>query len=259
MGEHAVKLLAVDVGNSNIKFGVHDGSHWVHLWPVATVPDKMPDEYAVLLRSFLDDARIEATSIPRVVMSSVVPQLTDGLATMLERHTSRVPLRLGLHLDLGIRVTTEHPHHVGTDLIANAVAGYDRLRTSCIVVNFGTATTLSGVSADGELRGVSIAAGLAVTANALVSGAARLAHVALEHPASTLGRNTTEAMQSGLVIGHLAMVEGLVARIQSELGPAKVIATGGLATVLADHTDVFDAVDPYLTLEGLRIVADRNP
>ncbi len=254
----ATSLLAVDIGNSNLKFGLHDGSRWAHYWPVATVRDKMPDEYAVLLRSFLREVDVAPSSIPRVVLSSVVPHLSDGIAEMLHRQTGKPILRVSTDLDLGIEVATERPRDVGTDLLANAVAGFSRFGRACIVVNFGTATTLSEVSDAGRLAGVAIAAGLQVTANALVGGAAQLAHVPLEIPPGALGRTTQHAMQSGLVLGHLAMVEGLIARIVAEHGPHQVVATGGLSRIFANHTQVFDAVDPYLTLEGLRLIADRN-
>ena len=255
----AISLLAVDIGNSNLKFGLHDGSRWLHYWPVATVRDKMPDEYAVMLRSFLREIDVPPNAIPKVVLSSVVPQLTDGISTMLTRQTGKPTLRVSVDLNLGIEVDTERPQDVGTDLLANAVAGYARAGGACIVVNFGTATTLSAVSDAGRLTGVSIAAGLQVTADALVGGAAQLAHVPLEVPPDVLGRNTRHAMQSGLVLGHLLQVEGLIRRIVAHHGPHKVVATGGLSGVFAPHTDAFDAVDPYLTLDGLRLIADRNP
>jgi type III pantothenate kinase len=257
-------LLALDIGNSNIKFGIHDGTRWAHFWPVETVRERMPDEYAVLLRSFLAEAGLSALDLERAIMSSVVPQLTVGMRDMLERQTGQRPLLLGPGVDIGLVIKTDQPETVGTDLIANAVAGYDRFRGNCIVVNFGTATTLAAVAAPnvpggaGEFRGVSIAAGLAVTANALVSGAAQLAHVPLDAPPSVIGTNTRHAMQSGLVLGHVAMIEGLIDRIRQELPGARVVATGGLAPILAPLTDHFDAVDPLLTLEGLRLVSDRN-
>ncbi len=253
------RLLAVDIGNSNLKFGLHDGSAWTHYWPVATVRDKMPDEYAVLLRSFLGEVGLAPADIDRVVLSSVVPQLTQGMIEMLDRQIGRRTLRVSIDLNLGIEVTTERPRDVGTDLLANAVAGYQRANDACIVVNFGTATTLLGVSSTGQLEGVAIAAGLQVTANALVGGAAQLAHVPLELPPGPLGRDTQGAMQAGLVLGHLVMVEGLIHRIVQARGPHKVVATGGLSGVFAQHTPIFDAVDPYLTLDGLRLIAERNP
>ena len=251
-------LVAIDIGNSNIKLGVHDGGGWAQYWPIETVRDRMPDEYAVLLRSFLAEAGIDRRNIDRTIMSSVVPQLTHGIMEMLERQIGRKPLLLSRELDIGIEIKTDQPDSVGTDLIANAVAGYHRFQGDCIVVNFGTATTLTAVAEPGDFRGVAIAAGLAVTANALVGGAAQLSHVELATPPSVIGTNTRHAMQSGLVLGHVAMIEGLIDRMREVLPGAKVIATGGLAQILAPLTDHFDAVDPMLTLEGLRIVAERN-
>ncbi|MEZ4521536.1 MAG: type III pantothenate kinase [Thermomicrobiales bacterium] len=181
---------------------------------------------------------------------------------MLERQIGHPPLLLQRDLDTGSGSQTDQPDSVGTDLIANAVAGFHRFRSNCIVVNFGTATTLTAVAGGpegvGEFRGVAIAAGLAVTANALVGGAAQLSHVELAAPPSVIGANTRHAMQSGLVLGHVAMIEGLIDRMRVILSGARVIATGGLAQILAPHTDHFDAVDPMLTLEGLRIVSERN-
>lgn len=251
-------LLAIDIGNSNIKFGLNDGEHWAHYWPVETVRDRMPDEYAVLMRSFFADAGINRRDIDRAIMSSVVPQLTHGMLEMLERQLGQRPLLLSQRLETGLAIVTDQPDTVGTDLIANAVAGYHYFQSNCIVVNFGTATTLTAVADPGEFRGVAIAAGLAVTANALVGGAAQLSHVELTAPPSVIGANTRHAMQSGLVLGHIAMVEGLIDRMREILPGAQVIATGGLAQILAPFTDHFDAVDPMLTLEGLRLVAERN-
>jgi type III pantothenate kinase len=251
-------LLAIDIGNSNIKFGIHDGSGWAHFWPVETVRNRMPDEYAIMLRSFFAEAGIIAGDINRAIMSSVVPQLTTGMLDMLERQLGQRPLLLNTRLDTGLEIKTDQPDSVGTDLLANAVAGYERFQGNCIVVNFGTATTLTAVAEPGEFRGVAIAAGLAVTANALVGGAAQLSHVELTAPPSVIGANTRHAMQSGLVLGHVAMIEGLIDRMREILPGARVIATGGLAQILAPFTDHFDAVDPMLTLEGLRLVAERN-
>ena len=153
----------------------------------------------------------------------------------------------------------DHPEQVGSDRIADAVAAYERFNSNCIVVDFGTATAFTVVAEPGEMIGAVIAAGLNTIADALVRRTAQLPQVELVPPPSVIGRNTIHAMQSGLVLGHIAMVEGLVSRIKAELGSAQVIATGGLSTVLAPHTDCFDAVDPWLTLDGLRLIAERNP
>lgn len=250
-------LLATDIGNSNVKFGVHDGDRWREHWAIETVRQRMPDEYAVLLRSFLAEARIERQSISRAIVSSVVPQLTRGMLEMVGEQTGAQPLLLTHELDLGLEIGTERPESLGSDLIANAVAAWARFGETCIVINFGTATTLTVVESPGIIRGAAIAAGLAVTANALVGDAAQLSHVELAAPPTAIGINTRHALQSGLVLGHIAMVEGIVERMLQEIGPAKVIATGGLVTVLAPSTSLFDAVDPLLTLEGLRLIAAR--
>jgi type III pantothenate kinase len=251
-------LLAIDIGNSNIVIGVHDGQGWPHHWRVQTVRQRMPDEYAVLLRDFLGEAGLTLRDIDQTVLSSVVPQLTRGMADMLATQTGHAPVLVSAKLDTGIQIVTDQPERVGSDLIANAVAGYARARGNCIVIDFGTATTLTAVAEPGEMRGVAIAAGLTTTADALVGRTAQLPQIELVPPPSAIGRNTIHAMQAGLVLGHIAMVEGLVARIKRELGGAHVIATGGLSTVLQPHTDCFDEVDPWLTLEGLRLIADRN-
>jgi len=253
-------LLAIDIGNSNIVFGVHDGTRWFRHWRVQTVRERMPDEYAVLFRNFLHEADLEMEALDQTILSSVVPQLTGALAEMVKQRTGYPPLIVSAQIDTGIHINTEQPQRVGSDLIADAVAAYDRFRSNCIVVDFGTATTFNAVRTPGEMVGVAIAAGLHTTADALVGRTAQLPQIELVPPASVLGRNTIQAMQAGLVLGHLAMVEGLVGRMRRELGgEAQVIATGGLAAVLGPHTDCFDAIDPWLTLDGLRLIAARNP
>ena len=234
-------LLAIDIGNSNVVFGAHDGNGWIHTGRVETVRTRTGDEYAVIFRAVLAEAGLELSSFERTIISSVVPQLTSGMVEMVATRAGREPLVLGPHLDLGIQVKTEHPRQIGSD-----------------VVNTGTATTLTAVAAPGDLLGVAISAGLVVTADALVGRSAQLAHVPLAPPPSVIGRNTEQSMQSGLVLGHVAMIEGLLARMKAQLGGAKVIATGGLTGIIAPLTDQFDAVDPWLTLEGLRIIAGRN-
>lgn len=251
-------LLAIDIGNTNVVFGAHDGDGWIHTGRVETVRTRMADEYAVIFRAVLAEADLDLSSFDRTIISSVVPQLTRGMTEMVSTRSGREPLLLGPHLDLGIQIKTEHPNQIGSDLVANAVAGYHRFGESCIVVNTGTATTLTAVAAPGDLLGVAISAGLMVTADALVGRSAQLAHVPLGPPPSVIGRNTEEAMQSGLVLGHVAMIEGLIARMKAQLGGAKVIATGGLTGIIEPLTDQFDSVDPWLTLDGLRIIAGRN-
>lgn len=253
------RILAIDIGNTNIVFGVYDGGAWRYQWRVQTVRDRMPDEYAVMFRTFLDEAGLELRQFEHTVLSSVVPQLTHGVADMVARRTGFRPVIVSARVNTGIRVSTDYPDEVGGDRIADAVAAYERFHTDCIVVDFGTATAFTVVVEPGEMIGAVIAAGLSTTADALVGRAAKLSQIELVPPPSVIGRNTIHAMQAGLVLGHLALVEGIIDRIRAELGRAKVIATGGLSTVLAPHTDRFDAVDPWLTLDGLRLIAERNP
>ncbi len=251
-------ILAIDVGNTNVVFGIYDGSKWSHHWRVQTVRDRMPDEYAVLFRGFLSEAGLDLHSFGNVALSSVVPQLTHGLANMIAARTGYLPVVVSSKINTGIRINVDYPEQVGSDRICDAVAAYARFETNSIVVDFGTATAFTVVVEPGEMIGAAIAAGLTTTIDALVRRTAQLPQIELVPPPSVIGRNTIHSMQSGLLIGHVAMVEGLVSRIRGELGAAKVIATGGLSTVLSKLTDCFDVVDPWLTLDGLRIIAERN-
>jgi type III pantothenate kinase len=252
-------LLAIDIGNTNIVFGVYDGQRWSHQWRAQTVRDRMPDEYAVMFRSFLSEARLDLQSFENTILSSVVPPLTRGLANMIAHYTKYPPVIVSAAIPTGIQIKTDQPERVGSDLICDAVAAYERFQSNCIVVDFGTATTFTAVVEPGEMIGAAIAAGLGTVADALVGRAAQLSQVELVAPASVIGKNTIHAMQAGLVVGHIAMVEGLIDRMRRELGRAKVIATGGLAATLGPLTDRFDAIDPWLTLDGLRLIAERNP
>jgi type III pantothenate kinase len=253
-------LLAIDVGNTNIVFGIHDGTVWVQQWRIQTVPNRMPDEYAVMFQSLLGhDAQLELSNFNQVIISSVVPQLTAGLTDMIYRRSSKMPLILTNALDLGIQIDTEAPERVGADILADCVAAYAQSQSASIVVDFGTATTFTAMSEDGVMRGTAIAAGLGITIDALVSQTAQLPQIELSPPPSIIARNTIHAMQAGLVVGYVAMVEGMINRIQNEMhNHPRIIATGGLSSIIAPLTDIFDTVDPWLTLEGLRLIVERN-
>jgi len=252
-------LLAIDVGNTNIAFGAYDGMRWIDYWRIRTVHDKMSDEYAVLLRSLLADADIALLDIDRVVLSSVVPSLTGTLSAMFRQRTGHEPLIVGPGVRTGLRIRTENPTEVGADLVANAVAAYVRFQANCVVVDFGTALTFTAVASPGDLLGVAIAPGLNSAAAALSSNTAQLPRVRLVPPPSAIGRNTTHSIQSGVVFGYIGLVEALIDRMTAEMGgQAVAIATGGLAQVIAPLSDRFAEVDPWLTLEGLRIIAQRN-
>ncbi len=252
-------LLAVDIGNTNIHLGLHRDGEWLVTWRIRTVPDKMPDEYAVLVRSFFREEGLDFDEIEGVVIGSVVPKLTAAFTELSRRYLGHEPLIVGPGVRTGIRLKMDNPHEVGADRVTNAAAARKLYGCPAIVIDFGTATTFDVLSPEGDYVGGAIAPGIGISHDALVSRTARLHKVDLEPPPSPIGRNTVHAMQSGLFYGYVAMIEGMVERIQRALGcKAKVIATGGLAPLFAEHTDVIEVIAPYLTLDGLRLIYDMN-
>lgn len=253
-------LLAIDVGNTNIHFGLHNGSSWLTTWRARTVPLKMGDEYAVLLRSFMGMDGYDFDAVDAVVMASVVPDLTHTLLEMSRRHLKRDPLNIEPGTRTGIKVLTDNPREVGPDRVVNSAAVKALYGAPAIVIDFGTATTWDVLNADGNYVGGIIAPGIGLAHDALVSRTARLVKVDLTPPPSVVGRNTVHAMQSGLFLGYVSMIEGLVARIKDELKAphARVIATGGLAPLFAEHTPAIQEIALNLTLDGLRIIWEMN-
>lgn len=252
-------LLAVDIGNTNIVFGLYAGSELVQTFRVATVHTRTADEYGVLLQQLLalrapDHRRVEAS-----IVASVVPPLTDVMSEAISHAVARVPLVVGPGTKTGISVVYDHPRDVGADRIVNAVAAYDRFKSGAIIVDFGTATTFDCVSPKAEYLGGVIVPGVRVSLDALLGKAAKLSRIEIAEPPQVVGQNTTHALQSGVVHGYAALVDGLVRKLQAELGfPCRVIATGGLAALIVKHCDTVEAVDDNLTLEGLRILHERN-
>ncbi|MBN1250448.1 MAG: type III pantothenate kinase [Anaerolineae bacterium] len=252
-------LLAMDIGNTNVVFGVHDGEVWRHHWRVRTVRDKMADEYGVLLRSLLREAELTMAAFDRIVIASVVPPLTGRMEEMLSEQTPVPPLVISHRVDTGLSFAVENPREVGADLIADAVAAYARVQGACIVVDFGTATTFTAVSADAVFLGVAIAPGMNLAASALAGGTAQLPQVRLSPPDRAIGTNTVHAVQSGVLLGYCGLVEGMIDRFEAEiLGEARVVATGGLSGIIAPLTRRFSIVDEWLTLEGIRLIGERN-
>lgn len=252
-------LLAVDIGNTNVVFGVHDGETWCHHWRVRTVRDKMADEYGVLLRSLLRETGLTMAAFDHVVIASVVPPLTGRVEEMLSEQTPVDPLIISHSVDTGLSFAVDNPREVGADLIANAVAAYARVQGACIVVDFGTATTFTAVSADAVFLGVAIAPGMNLAASALAGGTAQLPQVRLAAPDRAIGTNTIHAIQSGVLLGYAGLVEGVIDRFQAEIpGDAQVIATGGLSGIIAPLTQRFSSVDQWLTLDGIRLIGERN-
>ncbi|HKK45051.1 MAG TPA: type III pantothenate kinase [Balneolaceae bacterium] len=251
-------LLALDIGNSNIVIGASRDGEWHHQWRIQTDADETSDQYAMLFKNLFEEADLSYKEFNQIIVCSVVPQLTQTICEVFEKRSHTEPLVLNGKVKTGIEVKTASPQTVGADLIADSVGAYEVFQDNCIVVDFGTATTVMAVQNPGEMIGGAICAGLKVTIDALVGKAAQLSQIPLEPPTNVIGSNTMEAMKSGLVLGHLCMVEGLIDRMRNEMGSAKVIATGGLSERVGSYTDYFDVVDPMLTLDGLRLIMERQ-
>ncbi|MBE2267667.1 MAG: type III pantothenate kinase [Anaerolinea sp.] len=253
-------LMAVDVGNTNIHLGLYHDGKWITSWRMRTVADKMPDEYAVLLRNFLAGANLSYQSITGVAIGSVVPRLTRTFTELVQHYLEIEPLVVNHKTKTGIRLEIDQPEQAGADRIINAAAVVALYGAPAIVCDFGTATTFDVVSGSGAYCGGAIAPGINVSMDALVSMTARLHKVDLTPPPDVIGRNTIHAMQSGLFVGYVAMIEGMVARIKRSMNEPniKVIGTGGLAPIFNENTDAIDLIIPELTLEGLRVIYELN-
>jgi type III pantothenate kinase len=252
-------LLAVSVGNSHITFGAHEKGAWTRRWRIQTVHAKTSDEYLVIFRTLLDTAQIPGDRIDSAILSSVVPPLTGTMVETVRELTGRVPLILSPALDIGLRITTENPAEVGADLVANAVAAFDRFKGNCIVVDFGTALSFTAVAAPGELRGVAIAPGLTSAVESLARNTAQLPTVPLAPPAVTIGRNSMQSIQAGIVFGYVGLVGEIIRRMRAELGgSASVAVTGGQSQIMAPLLGEKLVHEQWLALEGLRIIAEKN-
>ncbi len=253
-------LLALDAGNTEITIGVFDGDKLVQHWRAATVAERTADEHALLLSGFLGQEGMDlASTISAAVISSVVPRLSQAMREMVRRYCGFEPLMLEPGVRTGLSILTDNPREVGADRVANAVAAFALHGGPAVVVDFGTATTFDAVSAKGEMLGVAIAPGIEISTNALVSQTAQLRRVELVAPRSVIGRNTTEALQAGIVYGFAGQVDTIVRRMTAELGgKVTVIATGGLAGILLGVCETIERHEPWLTLHGLRIIFDRN-
>jgi len=252
-------LLVMNINNTNTKLGLHRHGQWLAHWRIASDREKMPDEYAMLVRSLFDFEGLSWDDVSGVALASVVPPLTGTLVEMCQRYIGHDPLVVTAGIETGVRVLIDYPAEAGADRILNALATHRLYGGPAIVVDFGTATTFDAISAEGDYVGGAIAPGLGIAAEALFSRTAKLPRIELVAPPAAIGRNTVHAMQSGLILGYVGLIEGLIGRIRAELGGrVRVIATGGLAPLLAGHTSVIETVDPMLTLEGLRLIYELN-
>jgi type III pantothenate kinase len=254
-------LLAIDAGNTNIVFAVWDGAAWRGRWRLATQASRTADEYAVWLTQLMSWSGIERGSISRAAIACVVPAALYHLRHLCRDWFGQEPLiARAAGLDWGFPVLVDNPNEVGADRLVNALAAHARYRGPLAVVDFGTATTFDVVDRNGAYLGGVIAPGINLSIEALHRAAARLPRIGIGRPQAVIGRATVPAMQSGIYWGYVGLIEGIISRIKAEYGgPLKVIATGGLASLFAEGTLVIEKTDPDITLEGLRLLADRNP
>jgi type III pantothenate kinase len=252
-------LLCIDIGNTNIVLGLYDGETLAHHWRIATGRERLADEYGPLLLVQLQHAGRQPGDIHDAAIASVVPPLTGVFVDLCQRYVGVDPLVVDAGVRTGVRIRYDNPREVGADRVVDAAAAFRKYGGPACVVDFGTGTTFDAISVEGDYLGGAIAPGIGVAAWALTERTAKLPRVEIAAPPEAIGRNTVHSIQSGLLYGYVGLVEGMVARFRKELGPdMRVIATGGLAELVARETDVFQAVDPWLTLEGLRIIYGLN-
>lgn len=252
-------LLTIDIGNTNLTLGLYEGDKLGAHWRLATDHNRMPDEYGLQFLGLLQNAGKTLNDIQGISLASVVPPLTGRVVQACREYLKQEPLVVDAGVKTGIKIRYEDPKAVGADRVCDAVAVMKLYGGPACVVDFGTATTFNAITKDGEYLGGAITAGINLAAEALYTRAAKLPRIDLQVPPSVIGRNTIHAMQSGLLFGYVSMVEGMVARFRTELGnDMKVVATGGLAEVVAKETKVINVIAPWLTLEGLRLIWELN-
>jgi type III pantothenate kinase len=252
-------LLAVDIGNTNIVCGLYDAGRLAHTFRLATVRGRTVDELAALLAQLFALRGVEPRKVDASILASVVPPVTGAVSEAVSLLVGGAPLIVGGGLRTGIRIRHDNPREVGADRVVNAVAAHAHVAGPVVVVDFGTATTFDCISAEGDYLGGVIAPGLQASLDGLLARAAKLSRIELKVPPAVIGKNTVHAMQSGAMYGYAAMVDGLLLRLEDEMGgPFRTLATGGLATTICQLTRRVDEVLPDLTLDGLRLIYELN-
>ena len=252
-------LLVLDVGNTNIVLGLFQDEKLLHDWRIATDKFRTVDEYGILIKSFFSDKGLSTKDVHAVVLSSVVPSINPVLGDMCDKYLNQKPLLVEPGIKTGLLIKYDNPKEVGADRIVNAIAAINLYGAPAVIVDFGTATTFCAISHKKEYLGGAIAPGIGISSEALFQRAAKLPRVELIKPASAIGRSTVQSMQSGIIYGFVGQVKEIVHKIKSEMeGKPIVIATGGLAELIATEAGIFDIIDPHLTLKGLRLVYLMN-
>lgn len=252
-------LLCIDIGNTNITLGLYENHQLGPRWRLATTHERMPDEFGIQLLGLLGHKKIVPEEVDCAVIASVVPQLTDCWVQVCQNYLGCTPLVVDANTQTGVRVLIDNPQSVGADRIVDAAATHNLYGGPACIVDFGTATTFDAISNKGDYLGGAIAPGIGIAADALAQRTAKLPRVDIAAPPNPIGRNTVHAMQSGLLFGYIGLVEGMVARFRLELGPEiKIVATGGLAELIAQHTEVLEIIAPWLTLDGLHLIYMLN-
>ena len=253
-------LLAIEQGNTNTLFAVHDGETWITQWRAATDASRTADEYAVWLLQLLSMAGLALNSIDACIVSSVVPQSIFNLRNLARRYLNVEPMIVGENVDLGIEIRIQKPSEAGADRLVNAIGAHLGYPGALLIVDSGTATTFDVVAADGAFEGGAIAPGINLSMQALHEAAARLPRIAIQRPANVIGKGTVEAMQSGVFWGYVSLIEGLISRLKAEYGtPLTVVGTGGIASLFEGATTAIDHFDHDLTIVGLLEIVRRNP
>ena len=253
-------LLTLDIGNTNIKTALFDGEEMVNYWRISTSRNTTSDEYGIMLMNLFQHQGRSVEDVDGIMISSVVPQVNFTIEHMCRNYFKKNPIFIGPGIKTGINIRYDNPRELGGDRIANAVAAYTLYGGPCITIDFGTATNFGVISEKGEFLGGAICPGLKLAAEALTERTAKLPRFELTKPESVIGKNTVSNMQSGIVFGYIGQINYLVERMKKELGApdAKVIATGGLAVLVAGESNVIDVMDGLLTLKGLRLIYQKN-
>lgn len=250
--------LVIDIGNSDVTIGLSKNSEWPYVWRIPAVADRPELFYGIKIREFFAEAGIQTTDVSRIILSSVVPNLTGKIINVTVTLFEKNPVVLGPDIYPKLKIKVLNPYEIGSDLVANSVAAYNKFKSNCVVVDFGTALTFTTISESGSIIGVAIVPGLKTALRSLSQNTAKLFDVPLELPQSVLGKNTVHAIQAGILMGYEGLVKAMLERIKAELNDPEIksVATGGLSSIITPLKGTFTEVDPNLTLDGLRLVGE---